>query len=98
MCEAARMGTASMAAAQTHTRFSHLTFSPPSAPAHGHKKGGRFSAAAPFDIFLQDYLRAARFTSFFAFSASAESFATALLSWLFASARLPSLAAITARR
>lgn len=93
MCDTARSEGARMAAAQTHTLFS-----PPLCPAHGHKKGGRFNAAAPFDIFLQDYLRAARFTSFFAFSASAESFATALLSWFFASARLPSLAAITARR
>lgn len=94
MCDTARSEGARMAAAQTRTIFSppHLC------PANGHKKGGRFNAAAPFDIFLQDYLRAARFTSFFAFSASAESFATALLSWLFASARLPSLAAITARR
>lgn len=45
-----------------------------------------------------DYFIASRFTSFFAFAAREESLAIALFNWLFASLRLPSFAAMTARR
>lgn len=47
---------------------------------------------------LSDYFIASRFTSFFAFAARAESLAIALFNWLLASLRLPSFAAMTARR
>lgn len=52
------------------------------------------------DIVLRgtDYFIASRFTSFFAFAARDESLAIALFNWLFASLRLPSFAAMTARR
>lgn len=52
------------------------------------------------DIVLRgtDYFIASRFTSFFAFAAREESLAIALFNWLLASLRLPSFAAMTARR
>ena len=55
---------------------------------------GRFVVSEP----LSDYFIASRFTSFFAFAARAESLAIALFNWLLASLRLPSFAAMTARR
>ena len=55
---------------------------------------GRFVMSEP----LSDYFIASRFTSFFAFAARAESLAIALFNWLLASLRLPSFAAMTARR
>lgn len=59
-----------------------------------HSGAGRFVVSEP----LSDYFIASRFTSFFAFAARAESLAIALFNWLLASLRLPSFAAMTARR
>lgn len=59
-----------------------------------HSGAGRFVVSEP----LSDYFIASRFTSFFAFAAKAESLAIALFNWLLASLRLPSFAAMTARR
>lgn len=59
-----------------------------------HSGAGRFVVSEP----LYDYFIASRFTSFFAFAARAESLAIALFNWLLASLRLPSFAAMTARR
>ena len=80
------------------TYFTYYHLSPPAPkqkkrPAT-HSGAGRFVVSEP----LSDYFIASRFTSFFAFAAKAESLAIALFNWLLASLRLPSFAAMTARR